>query len=285
MRASRPGRGSARQIRVLPRSKLHPDTRVVWLAVLSKTKGRTRARLQTVRVFAFQWSSGHTLVNSLARITWPSSRECLVSEGHPATNRNASSHPDAKHVLLAAADPKALRTPNLLTQPRKPLRRWTCVSDLYPSRNDPLLRGPHHSNALPVSSCSHMVRPGALTIGSWARPTTLTGTISLFLHCPVSDALPRPHLAKSRLGRDDSTTFSGVFVRAEPALPYSSRGSDGEETINTHVGSAHTRKELNWLYRTAWEPESWSGGAGAKWIADGVGLLMGSSSRAKSGRL
>ena len=220
-----------------------------------ETRGRARARLQTVRAVAFQWSSGHVLMISLARITWPPLLGCLVSEGHPATNRNANSGPDAMHALLAPRRPESLRTPDLLSQPRKPLRRWTfCLRPLSLPGTTRCSEVRTTATRYRCRHASHVVRPGALTVDSWVLSHEVDGHQILFLHRPVSDVLPRPGLDNPRPGRDDSTAFLGVFVRAEPALPLLVFRGSGWRGNDKHPRwqCAHTERASTGCARRHW---------------------------------
>lgn len=155
------------------------------------------------------------------------------------------------------AEPEALRTPNLQTQPRKPLHAVDACPRPLSLPADPLLPVPHHSNALPVSSCARVVRPGALTTDSWVLSHEAGGHQNPCFprHWRQTTFPPDGELGEIQSRTEMTARLFRVFLSARnrPSL-ISEIG--GEETINTHVGSAYTRKELRLVVLGRLGPES-----------------------------
>lgn len=124
------------------------------------------------------------------------------------------------------AEPEALRTSNLQTQPRKPLHAVDACHRHLSLLADPLLPVPHHSNALPVSSCAHVVRPGALTTDSWVLSHEAGGHQNLcFRRHRRRTTFPLGGTWRDLVpDGDDSTAFSGGFCPRGTSPPLSHLG-------------------------------------------------------------
>lgn len=132
MRASRSGWRSARQTCVRPRSKLYPllgsGLRCDWRG------GEGHGSATNSQGFRISPDFWYTLETRLARITRPSLK-CLVSGGHTATNRNASSIPDGMHIARHPPPSRRPSTPRIFRHsPGSRPARWTRVPDLYPTQ-------------------------------------------------------------------------------------------------------------------------------------------------------
>lgn len=157
-----------------------------------------------------------------ARITRPSPKR-LVSGGHTATDRNASSVPDGMHIAChnrRAGGPPHPESPDTAAEaaPRGGRVSPTSIPPGRPAAPSPAPQ--QRATGVVMRACSPTRRINHRLVGPVPRGR---GAPKSMLPSPLAS----DDLSSGRGARrdpvpdgDDSTAFSGVFVRAEPALPY-----------------------------------------------------------------